>query len=199
MALVDAPSGDGNLQRQVEAWLTEAIQKSPAAAPRLRPKLALLYWKQGRYAEAEALNRQIVATDPDNVESLNNLAWELLFRDPAKCKEALDLVNRAIEKAGTLTALADTRAVALIRGGQLDQAAQELRTAQALDPQNLSLALHLAWAYQAGGKTEEARKAFQRAEALGLKPEARDPLERDMIDKLRRQLGSDQTTKASRG
>ncbi|HKM54863.1 MAG TPA: tetratricopeptide repeat protein, partial [Isosphaeraceae bacterium] len=146
LALVDAPSGDANLKRQVEGWLTEAIQKSPAAAPRLRPRLASLYWKEGRYAEAEALNRQIVAADPDNVESLNNLAWELLLRDPSRFKEALDLVNRAIEKAGTLTSLADTRAVALIRGGQYDQAAQELRTAQEIDPKNLSLALHLAWA-----------------------------------------------------
>ena len=114
--------------------------------------------------------------------------------------EALDLVNRAIEKAGTVSTLADTRAVALIRGGQLDQAEQELRGDPLdLDPKNLSLALHLAWAYQAGGKTEEARKALQHAESLGLKPEARDPLERDMIEKLVHQFASDQTTKANRG
>ena len=86
LPLFDAPGAGDFLRRQVVAWLSEAIQKSPTAAPLLRPKLASLYWKQGRYAEAEALNRQILATDPDNVESLNNLAWELLLREPTKCK-----------------------------------------------------------------------------------------------------------------
>ncbi len=58
-ALWVAPSAGEALKRQVEAWVTEAIRKSPAAAPLLRPKLAAIYCRQGRYDEAEALFRQI--------------------------------------------------------------------------------------------------------------------------------------------
>ena len=40
------------------------------------------------------------------------------------------------------------------------------------------------------GKTDQARKAFEQAEELGLKPETRDPLERGVIERFRRQLVS---------
>ena len=153
---------------------------------------------QKRYDEAEALLREMLHSDPNHVKALNNLAWLLALRDGGKSREALELVNRAIGIEGATSSLVDTRAVALIRSGQLDQAAQELRDAQAVDPKNLSLTLHLAWAYHEAGKMEEARKAFQQAQELGLKPDKRDPLERSMIDRLRRQLVTDQEPPASR-
>ena len=109
LALYDVPSADGVLEHQVEAWLSEAIQKSPSAAPFLQPKLANIYWKQGRSDQSEALLRQVLASDPDNVEALNSLAWELALRDPGKANEAVELVNRAIEKVGASSALVDTR------------------------------------------------------------------------------------------
>ena len=62
-----------------------------------------------------------------------------------------------------------------------------------------SLALHLAWTYREAGKIAEARKAFEQAESLGLRPEARDPLHRDLIDRLRRQLVDGQPSTSDRG
>ncbi len=115
----------------------------------------------------------------------------LALRDRGKAGEALALIDRAIDITGTTTTLVDTRAVALIRAGQLDRAARELRDAQALDPKNLSLTLHLAWACQEAGQTGAARKAFEQAQGLGLKPETRDPLERGIIARLRQQLMTD--------
>jgi tetratricopeptide (TPR) repeat protein len=199
LALLVAPSADENLRRQVEAWVSAAIQKSPTSAAPLRPKLATIYCRQERYDEAEALFRQILRSDPDNVETLNNLAWELALREPSKPQEALDLIDRAIEKAGRTSTLVDTRAVALIRVGEPDRALRDLRDALAADPKNVSLALHLAWAYQAAGEAEEARKAFQHAGALGLRPEARDPLEREFIERLRSQLSTNEPSSSTRG
>jgi hypothetical protein len=89
--------------------------------------------------------------------------------------------------------------VARIRDRQLDQAEHELRAAQIIDPENVGLSLHLAWTYQVGGNTERARNEFQRVEALGLKPEARDPLERDMITELRENFASGATAKVNHG
>ena len=63
----------------------------------------------------------------------------------------------------------------------------------------MSLALHLAWAYQSAGKFTDARKAFQRAEELGLRPEVRDPLERVVIDDLRKVLLANPTSTSSSG
>ncbi len=194
-----APSADAKLRRQVETWLTEAIGKSPAAAASLRPELATIYCMQKRYDDAELLLREILRSDPDQVKALNTLAWLLALRDGGKSGEALELINRAIDVEGATSSLVDTRAVALIRAGQLDQATHELRDAQAVDPKNVSLALHLAWAYQEAGNTDLARKAFQQAQELGLKLETRDPLERSMIDGLCRQLVTDQSSPASRG
>jgi predicted Zn-dependent protease len=194
-----APSAGEDLKREVEAWVSAAMQKSPSAAAALRPKLAGIYRRQGRYDEAETILRQILRGDPDHVEALNDLAWLLVLRDQGRIEEALDLIGRAIEKAGRISSLVDTRAVALIRAGQLDRAAQELLDARAADPKNLSLALHLAWARQQAGKTEEARQALKQAEALGLKPETRDPLERAIIARLRSQLAADERPAPNRG
>jgi Flp pilus assembly protein TadD len=145
---------------------------------------------QERYDEAEAVYRQCLQADPENPLALNNLAWMLALRDRGTGQEALDLANRAIEKDGPTSSLIDTRAVSLIRAGSPAQAAQELREARASDPKNLSLALHLAWAFQAVGKLEEARAALKEADALGLKPETRDPPERAVIARLRQELAA---------
>jgi tetratricopeptide (TPR) repeat protein len=188
LSIWNNPSTDAAQKSLVGAWLLEALKKSPKAAAPLRSDLATIYLQEGRYDEAESLFREILSSDPEDLKALNNLAWILALRDSSKTDEALELINRAIEIRGPVPSLVDTRAVVLIRGGQLDQAVQELRNAQALEPKNPSLALHMAWAYQSGDKTEEARQAFERAEKLGWKPEHSDPVERTFADKLRRDL-----------
>ncbi len=128
--------------------------------------------------------------DPGNVEALNNLAWELALREPGEPREALALVDRAIQRSGRISTLVDTRAVALIRSGDPERAARELDGARIADPKNASLAVHLAWAYQTAGKTDEARRALRDADELGLRLEARHPLERGFIARLRSELTS---------
>ena len=185
LVLYVAPSADENLKHRVEVWVAEALRKSPSAAGLLGPRLAAVYCRQGRFDEAEALLRQSLLSDPENVETLNNLAWELALREPGEPREALRLIDRAIEKSGLIPTFVDTRAVALIRMGEPDRAVRELSAARAADPRNVSLAFHLAWACEAAGKADEAMKTFQIALELGLRPEARHPLERGLYDRLR--------------
>jgi tetratricopeptide (TPR) repeat protein len=190
LPLYIAPSADPEIRRRVESWIADAIQKSPGSADWLRTKLANIYCMQERYVEAEALYRQVLASDPENVETLSNLAWELALRDPAKSREALGLVDRAIKRAGRTSVLVNARAVALIRSGELERAASELRDAQAADPKNPSLALHLAWVYDEKGNVDEAQKAFAQAEEQGLKAQAASPLQRGIIERLRRKFAT---------
>jgi tetratricopeptide (TPR) repeat protein len=188
LAIWKNPSTDGAQRSQIGAWLLEALKKSPQRAAPLRSDLATMYLQEGRYDEAGSLFREILANDPEDTKALNNLAWILALREPSRVDEALELINRAIEINGAVPSLADTRAVVRIRAGQVDGAIRDLTNAQAVDPRNPSLALHLAWAYQTGGKMDEARKALEEAEKLGWKPENCDSLERTFIDKLRRDL-----------
>jgi hypothetical protein len=76
----------------------------------------------------------------------------------------------------------------MIRAGQGEQAIQELRKAQDQYPRIPVFALHLAWAFQSVGRTDEARSSLRRAEELGMKGDGTDPLERPFITQLRRDL-----------
>jgi tetratricopeptide (TPR) repeat protein len=184
----DAPSAGEAERRQVEAWLTAALEKRPDQLG-LKTRLATVWLMQGRLDESAKCYRGILAKAPDNADALNNLAWLLALRDQGKPQEALELINRAIDVTGPVSSLFDTRAVVLIRAGQLDRAIIDLDRARTGDPRNPNVAVHLAWAYQADGKTDLARKAFQQAKDLGWKVAKSDPLERSFMEKLRSELG----------
>src|SRR5208337_3018564 len=123
-----------------------------------------------------------------NIDALNNLAWLLVMRDQVQTEEALQLINRAIDLQGPSLTLVDTLAVVLIRAGKLDQAVDQLTNAKLRAPDNSSLALHLAWAFEAKGRNEDARKELLTAEQLGLRTKVLDPFERVIVQKLRNEL-----------
>ena len=157
LSLYDAPSADDTHRRQVEAWVAEAVRKRPEAVV-LAAKLGAVWIRQGRFDEAEGLLRRLLVSDPDNTEALNTLAWLLALRDQGKPQEAIELIDRAIEIVGENPSLLDTRAVARIKLGQVDQAMEELLAIRKQAPHKSSFALHLAWAYQA--KANRSRHAW---------------------------------------
>ena len=187
LSIYDAPSaGDGD-KRQVEAWVAEVARRRPEAVE-FAAKLGAIWIRQGRLDEAEALYRQLLAANPGHAEALNNLAWLLVMREQPKTDEALQLIERALAAEGTNPRLMDTRAVALIRAGRLDQAIEQLSAALSQDTRQPSLPLHLAWALEAKGNREEARTEFRKAEELGLKAQSLDPYERATVRRLREEL-----------
>ncbi|HKI19939.1 MAG TPA: tetratricopeptide repeat protein, partial [Isosphaeraceae bacterium] len=138
-----APSASDGDRRQVEAFVGQAVQTRPEAAV-LTARLGVIWLWQSRFDEAEGLFRRLLATDPENVEALNSLAWLLALRDNDKTPEALQLINRAIELHGAKPTLLDTRAVVMIRAGQGQQAISDLRIARDQNPRNVVYARHLA-------------------------------------------------------
>ncbi len=182
-----APSASNNDRREVEAFVGQAVQTRPEAAV-LRARLGMIWLRQSRFDEAEGLFRRLLATDPENVEALNSLAWLLALRDNDKAPEALQLINRAIELHGAKPNLLDTRAVVMIRAGQGQQAISDLRVAQDQNPRNVDYARHRAWAYQSAGKIDEAREFWRSAEEMNFRSDGGDPLERPFITKLRQDL-----------
>jgi tetratricopeptide (TPR) repeat protein len=173
-------------RQQIEEWIAEGLRKQPSSTS-IRLSLASLRGQQGRYDQAESIFREVLTSEPENLAGLNNLAWLLSFQTGRE-EEALDLVERAIEIAGMDATLLDTRAVILLKTGKTNLALRDLRAAIAMSPQKPVLYFHLARANQAAKQDAEARKAFRHAEQLGLKPEAADPRERELLTSLSRDL-----------
>jgi tetratricopeptide (TPR) repeat protein len=189
LKVYDAPSADASQRAQVKEWLEQAIEQRTEARP-LQPKLGTILYLEGRFDDAQETYRKVLAHDPDDAESLTDLAWVLAMRDPSRTEEALELINRAIKSYGSLLPLVDTRAVVLIRANRSKEALQDLRDARAGDPANPDFAFHLAWALQDSGNLVEARQEFMEAEKLGLKEKNKDPLSRVVLDRLCKVLTS---------
>jgi tetratricopeptide (TPR) repeat protein len=185
--ILEAPSAGHDAKRQAEAWLVDALRKRPEATG-LKVKLGSFQLSQGRFDEAAEAFRQVLNENPDDADALNCLAWLLALRAPAKVDEALALIDHAIDVMGAVPTLVDTRAVVLIRAGDLDRAVRDLGVARTGAPRNPNVLLHLAWAYQEGGRLDEARLTFQQAKDLGWSSTRSDPLERPFINKLAQKL-----------
>jgi Flp pilus assembly protein TadD len=71
-------------------------------------------------AEQESAFRQAVKLDPNDPQSLNNLAWLLV--EQHKVKEALPLALRAVKRAPSDASVLDTYAVALFNMGRCKSA-----------------------------------------------------------------------------
>jgi tetratricopeptide (TPR) repeat protein len=182
--LRSAKPADKDVAR-VEAFLLAALKKDPRS-PVLGGQLADLYDLRGRFGDAEARYRDVLARDPDNVMALNNLAW-LLAQRPKEAAEAEKLVNRAINLLGPRPELLDTRAVVSLALGRSAAAVADLKQANA-DTPTPARYFHLARALHMERRPAEALKALTKAKAAGLEPKGLHPAERVQYDKINKEL-----------
>jgi tetratricopeptide (TPR) repeat protein len=148
--------------------------------------LADAYTNQQRYAEAEACYSEIIQKSPGSAVAMNNLAvlWALQGK---QTNEALKLVNKAIDLAGPLPSMLDSRASVYLALKLPEKALVDL--AAALDDEVSPVRLyHRAQAYDLAGDKEEAAKMLQQAIDTGLKPESLQPLERPTYEQLHKLL-----------
>jgi cellulose synthase operon protein C len=144
--------------------------------------------------DAAQTYREVLAKDENNIIALNNLAVVLALQK-VNVDEAQRLVNRAIDIAGPVPAMLDTRALVRMASGQVVAAVADLDEAIQDDPRQ-TLYFHRAlasWQIGRKGDTPEAvretqkraaTEAFREARRLGLKPEGLHPLERADYDAL---------------
>ncbi len=186
VAALQAGQGDAEQYRRVERWIEAALAKS-ANPTAMQVCLAYLRDLQGRHNEAATLYLQVIARDPRNAIALNNLASLLALKD-RQAATALGLIKRAIDVAGPLPELLDTRAVVHLAQGQTDAAIKDLEEAIAGNPL-APIYFHLAQAYDVARKPTEAKSSLQKALAAGLKPHDLHPLERPAYQQLLGKLG----------
>jgi cellulose synthase operon protein C len=131
---------------------------------------------QGRLEEAVKAYDELAARSPANLLFLNNGAW-ILSEDLNRPREALERIEVLKAKAGVQPHTLDTRGVILLRLGQTDRAIDDLEAAAKAVPSG-PICYHLARAYLAAGRREDAARALAKASAAGLKPESLQPSER---------------------
>ena len=159
---------DPREKEQAEALFREILSGPPRHdLPLLLMNLAVLREYQGRPEEAVTLSRQALQLRPQAVELKNNLAWFLsAYQDQHTV--ALELIDRAIQAAGPLPALRDTRGFVLLAAGRTTDAIAELEACVQGDAVPAARLLHLAEAYRKAGRIEDARRLVNQAESRGL-------------------------------
>ncbi len=129
----------------------------------IRRMMALSYYSTEQYPQAEQAYRRLLEANPDDVESLNNLAF-LLAKQLNRPAEALPLAEKAVALTQPPQAsVMDTLGVVQFMNGQLGQARETLENALLLDRNLAPLHLHLAQVYHAENQAAKAAQSAQEA------------------------------------
>jgi uncharacterized protein (TIGR03790 family) len=160
----------------------EAAVKIDPAQPDVGRRLAMLDEQDGHYERAVEGYERLLKLAPNDVVSLNNLAYLLATR-LNKPKEALDPAERALRLAPRSASIVDT--VAWIRHllGENDQALALIESALKLESGDGDMRVHAAAIYAAVGNSTAAER--QLADAVRLAP---DLASRQDVRDLRAQL-----------
>ncbi|MHC5538669.1 tetratricopeptide repeat protein [Singulisphaera rosea] len=177
-------SGDREGRLAVDQ-VSKAIAKTPTSTP-LLVRSAMLNDACGHPKEAESLYRRALELDPKNAVTLNNLAWHVAIHG-GNVEEALALIGRASQQVGFPPELLDTRAIALLESGRVDQAISDLESSLAIRT-TPSRYFHLARAQIRAKRMDDARRSLSKANELGLDPHSLLPAERVLLDHLAREV-----------
>jgi putative PEP-CTERM system TPR-repeat lipoprotein len=143
-------AGESNAAATLSDWLAD--HPNDAA---VRLAYASTLHQGGKRAQAVAEYEQVLKTQPGSVLALNNLAW-LYFEDGNS--RAIELAERAYERAPERAEIIDTYGWLLIKGGRLEQGLDLLEKAAKRSPENGDIRYHLAAGLAAVGEKSRARQ-----------------------------------------
>jgi tetratricopeptide (TPR) repeat protein/uncharacterized protein HemY len=181
LLLLRSPAATAEQLQRVERVVQGALEKFDRPTFLLEV-MAQAYAAQERYGEAEAHYREVIKKNSGAYRAMNNLAV-LLALQRIKLPEALSLVARAIELAGPVGSMLDSRATVYLALEQPRNALDDLEKA-IKDEATPVRCFHQAQAYQQSGQRQQAAEAMKTAQKLGLKPSMLEPLERPAYQEL---------------
>ncbi|HVX84071.1 MAG TPA: tetratricopeptide repeat protein [Phycisphaerae bacterium] len=156
--------------------------------------LGLAKYQAKDYKGAYAAYQDVLADDPNDAETLNNLAY-MLTEDMHQPQDALPFALRAVQALSggspegivlSQGAVLDTYGWAKYRSGDKEGAISELQ--RSIESDHLPIAyLHLAKVYKDIGRVDEAKRAVD--EGLHVVVVAKDPAVAE-LEGLRKELGS---------
>lgn len=128
--------------------------------------LGILLQTTERANEAAGLYEKVLAIRPDDIITVNNLAW-IRCEEQGRYKEALELSERALKVAPGYVDVIDTRGVVYYRLGELDKAIEDFNTCIKLFPAGApgkaGSHFHLARALAAAGQKDQAKEQLRSA------------------------------------
>lgn len=140
--------------------LTERVQAEPENADWLY-ELAMLDEREKRYDSMEKSLRRVIAMQPDQKQGYNALGYSLADRNE-RLPEALKLLEKASELGPDDPYIMDSLGWVKFRMGDLQPAAELLRSAYAKAPE-AEIGAHLGEVLWALGHQDEARKTWTEA------------------------------------
>lgn len=176
---------DEEQNRRLDRILERAIKKFDRHLAILL-SLAELRTRQTRYDKAESYYREVIEKNPKNAVAMNNLAV-LLSLQGVDLDESLKLVDKAIEIAGPLGAMLDSRASVYMALDEPEKALADI-TAAVADAETPVRLFHQAQAYQQAGQFEAAKKAWEKALEKNLTGDMLQPLELPAFEKMRQSM-----------
>ncbi len=184
--------------RYAEQGLKAAPKATKLDRARLNVAAANACAGLGNYAKAVEYNRAALELAPDSAEQKNNLAYTLaeLGANQNDLEEALGLAKQAVEAARDdpnskeegLGIYLDTLGWVYFKLSRYSDAASALAQAADLAPMYPDIHYHLARAYKADGKDDQAHTALDRAESALQSLGGPKPQLRALISELRAQL-----------
>ena len=128
---------------------------------------ALQHHQAGRLAQAEALYREVLALDPQNIDALHFLG--VIAHQQGRHKQAEELISRALLHDSSNTPAYSNLGNALEAQGKLREAIDCYQRALVLAPDYVDALVNLGAAFSAQGELERAVDCYRKA--LKLKPD----------------------------
>ncbi len=169
----DGIAGPEQLQR-VGRIAKKAVAQFDRPIPLLLV-MADIYGRQGHYSDAETIYREVIKKNATNIQAMNNLAV-LLALQGVRLDEAVRLINQAIEIAGPLGAILDSRALIYLAKGDLKKAQADMNEALA-DAESPVRLFHQAQIYDKAGERSHAAATMEKAIKAGLTKQMLQPEE----------------------
>ena len=126
---------------------------------------AVLAHGQGKRDIAKQRYEKALAANPQSAVAANNLAW-IYAEEGGNLDVALNLAQTAKRAAPDNPDFIDTLGFVLLKKGLAAAAISEFQAAVNKSPKNATIQLHLAQAFAAAGKADDARAAAQKALAI---------------------------------
>ncbi|TFL15837.1 tetratricopeptide repeat protein [Pusillimonas caeni] len=149
----------GRTEQAVEV-LVEADKKLPDTSE-IKYDLAMLYERQGRFEEFEALMRRVIELQPDDANAYNSLGYTFVDQN-TRLDEARDLLERALELEPDNPYILDSVGWYFYRVGDYEAAREYLERSYELMPA-ADVAAHLGEVLWHQGRRDEARRIWRAA------------------------------------
>ncbi len=167
---------DANRGAQAVKVLQDAQARFPAETG-ITFELGAVLDRQKKFAESEAVFRQLLSKEPDNAPALNYLGYMLAERGE-RLSESVDYIKRALAIDPDNGSYLDSIGWAYFKDGKLDLALEHLQRAAQMLHTNSLVQDHYADVLFRAGRYDDAIAAWTKALSGDL-----DSVDRDDIDK----------------